>query len=45
MRLVTYQGYCDEVGEGEYIANGVTTLFNTPAMTGAERFMSGLQYQ
>ncbi len=37
MRLVTYAGYCDEVGEGEYAANEVTYLANTPAMTGAER--------
>ena len=37
MRLVTYVGYCDEVGEDEYAANEVTYLFNTPAMSGAER--------
>ena len=37
MRLVTYVGYCDEVGESEYAANKVTYLVNTPAMTGAER--------
>lgn len=37
MRLVTYVGICDEVGESEYAANEVTYLFNTPGMTGAER--------
>ena len=37
MRLVTYAGYCDEVGESEYAANEVTYIVNTPAMTGAER--------
>lgn len=37
MRLVTYVGYCDEVGEDEYAANEVTHLFNTPAMLGGER--------
>ena len=40
MRLVTYVGYCDEVGENEYAANGVTYLLNTPAMIGAERHQS-----
>lgn len=40
MRLVTYVGYCDEVGENEYAANDVTYLFNTPAMSGAERHQS-----
>ena len=42
MRLVTYVGYCDEVGENEYAANGVTKLLNTPAMIGAERHQSVL---
>lgn len=37
MRLVTYVGYCDEVGDSEYAANEVTYLFNTPGMIGAER--------
>ena len=37
MRLVTYVGYCNEVGESEYAANEVTRLVNTPAMMGAER--------
>ena len=40
MRLVTYVGYCDEVGESEYAANEVTYLVNTPGMTGAERHQS-----
>ena len=40
MRLVTYVGYCEEVGENEYAANDVTYLFNTPAMSGAERHQS-----
>lgn len=42
MRLVTYVGYCDEVGENEYAANGVTYLLNTPGMIGAERHQSVL---
>ena len=37
MRLVTYVGYCDEVGESEYAANAVTYVVNTPGMSGAER--------
>ena len=45
MRLVTYVGYCDEVGESEYAANEVTHLVNTPAMTGAERHQSVLQLE
>ena len=39
MRLVTYVGYCDEVGENEYAANGVTDLLNTPGMIGGERYL------
>ena len=42
MRLVTYVGYCDEVGEDEYAANGVTDLLNTPGMIGGERYLSVL---
>ena len=45
MRLVTYVGYCDEVGESEYAANEVTYLVNTPAMTGAERHQFVLQFE
>ena len=37
MRLITYVGYCDEVGETEYAANEVTYLSNTPGMVGAEK--------
>lgn len=37
MRLVTYVGVCDEVGESEYGANETTHLINTPALSGGER--------
>jgi hypothetical protein len=37
MRLVTFVGIVDEVGENTYAANRATYLINTPGMTGAEK--------
>ena len=37
MRLVTYCGVCDEVGESEYAANGATQLIITPGLSGGQR--------
>ena len=37
MRLVTYCGVCDEVGENEYAATEATYLINTPGLSGAEK--------
>jgi len=37
MRLVTFVGVVDEVGQSEYAANETTHLINTPAMTGGEK--------
>ena len=37
MRLVTFVGVCDEVGETEYAANVTTYLINTPGMSGGEK--------
>ena len=36
MRLVTYSGLCDEVGESEYAANGATQLIITPGQSGSQ---------
>ncbi|KAL6717503.1 hypothetical protein ACLMJK_005418 [Lecanora helva] len=42
MRLVTYAGYCNEIGENEYTANEVTHLANAPAMLGGIRHLYDL---
>lgn len=40
MRLVTYAGVCDEVGENTYAATETTRLINTPGLSGAEKHQS-----
>ncbi|KAL9045006.1 MAG: hypothetical protein Q9214_001897 [Letrouitia sp. 1 TL-2023] len=37
MRLVTYCGICNEVGESQYSANEATDLINTPGLNGGEK--------
>ncbi|KAL9610133.1 MAG: hypothetical protein Q9167_005153 [Letrouitia subvulpina] len=38
MRLVTYCGICNEVGESQYSANEATHLINSPGLGGGEKF-------
>ena len=37
MRLVTYCGVCDEVGENTYAGNEMTRLITTPGLSGGEK--------
>lgn len=37
MRLVTYAGVCDEVGDGMYAGNEMTRLITTPGLSGGEK--------
>lgn len=38
MRLVTFAGVCEEVGEGQYAANEITNLIVTGGMSAGVKF-------